>query len=415
MAPPASAQHCLTTPCGLAVEVHQNVASLAPFHAEWAELAARSPSATFFAGPDWAEAWFEHRMETRQAATLVMVRERGRLIALLPLSTQGLGPLRSASGLCAAAGAYTELLAVEPPGGRERLLAALWLGIDRLGLDTLTFDAVREGSALDALLAMRPGTLGTPHCAVEVTAHLREGTAAGGASLRKDLRRRRRRLAEEAGPVAYHVVQSESEIAPAVAALLALKLSWLDGKGLHARFLAGEETQRWLTDACARALRAGQLHLSTLTAGGRVIAAQLAFQSGSTLCAYIGAFDPAHKRYAAGKLHLEDHLNDIAARKLALDLMPPEDDYKLEWGELGACVRSSVTPLSARGRALAVVHSPNIRSAMKGLYMALPRGARAKTAATILAMAAAVRRTLMELAAPAWDLAPHLSQVATYT
>jgi CelD/BcsL family acetyltransferase involved in cellulose biosynthesis len=412
---PASAPQRLTAPCGLSVEVHQNVTTLAPLVAEWSELAARCPGATFFAGPDWAASWIAHRLAPRRAATLVIVRERGRLVALLPLSMQRLGPLRSASGLCAAAGAYTDFLADDTTVSSRRLLSALWLGIDRLGCDTLTFDAVRDGSVLDALLAMRPGTRGTAHRAVEVSAHLcGSAAAAGSSSLRKDLRRRRRRLAEEMGPIAYRVVQSESEIPHAIEALLALKLAWLDDKGLHARFLAGDETQRWLADTCTRALQAGQLHLSTLSAGGCILAAQLAFQSGKTLCAYIGAFDPAFKRYGAGKLHLEIHLADIAASGLVLDLMPPEDDYKLEWGAPGACVRSSVTPLSARGRALAFVHSPGLRTALKGLYLAMPRGARAKTAATVLAMAAAVRRTLMGLAAPVGEFTPHLSQVAAF-
>lgn len=357
-------------------------------------------------------------MAAGQRATLITLREdvpnAGRLLAMLPLSIQRLGPLRSASGMSAGAGVYTDLLADCTAVSPARLLAALWLGIEQLGADTLTFDAVRAGSLLDALLAMRPGTRSIPQRAVEVTAHLHGIAAANSASLRKDLRRRRRRLAEEIGPVTYHVVRSESEIAPAVAALLDLKLAWLDNKGLHARFLAGEDTKHWLNDACARALRTDRLHLSALTAGGRIVAAQLAFRSGRTLCAYIGAFDPACKRYAVGKLHLEDHLADIAAHGLVLDLMPPEDGYKLEWGLPGACVRSSVTPLSARGRALALLHNPNLRAAMKGLYMSMPRRARARTAATVLAMAAAVRRTFMGLAAPMGEFAPHLSQVAVF-
>ncbi len=357
-------------------------------------------------------------MTPGRAATLIMVREnlpgRDRLLALLALSMQRLGPLRAASGLSAGAGAYTDLLADDAAVAPSRLLSALWLGIEQLGADTLMFEAVREGSPLETLISMRPGTRSTPQRAVKVTAHLHASATANGASLRKDLRRRRRRLAEEIGPVAYHVVQSESDIAPAVTALLDLKLAWLENKGLHARFLAGEDTKHWLNDACARALRTDQLHLSALTAGGRIVAAQLAFRSGRKLCAYIGAFDPAYKRYGVGKLHLEDHLADIAARGLVLDLMPPEDADKLEWGSPGACVRSSVTPLSARGRALAFLHNPNLRAAMKGLYMSMPRRARARTAATVLAMAAAVRRTLMGLAAPMGEFGPHLSQVAVF-
>ncbi len=410
-----SALRKLTAPCGLSVEIHQNVATLDPFLAEWSELAARCPQATFFAGPDWAAAWMANRAGSHHAVALIIVRERGQLIALLPLATQRLGPLRSLSGLCAAAGAYTDFVADTIAVSRHRLLTALWLGIDHLRCDTVSFDAVREGSLLDALLAMRPGTRGAAHHAVEVTSHLDEGAGAASASLRKDLRRRRRRLAEEVGPACYRVVQSESEIPHAIAALLDLKLAWLDGKGLHARFLAGEETQRWLADACARALRTGQLHLSTLSAGDRIVAAQLAFQAGDTLCAYIGAFDPALKRYGIGKLHLQDHLSEIAERGLKLDLMPPEDDYKLEWGVPSVCVRSCVTPLSARGRALAYAQSPRVRSAMKGLYMAIPTKARAKTAACVLAVAAAVRRTLMGLAAPMGEIMPHLSQAVAFT
>lgn len=401
----------LTAPCGLGVEVHDNVATLAPFLAGWSELAGRCPAATFFAGPAWAAAWVEQRMSARQSVSLVMVYDGGRLVALLPLMSQRLGPLRSGSGLCSAASAYTDLLADTCAVSRPRLLAALWQGIDRLGFDTLTFDAVREGSMLEALLSMRASVQGTAHRSVEI--HSGNGQVAfGSAGLRKDLRRRRRRLAEDKGTVTYRVVQSEAEIAPVIEALLALKLSWLEDKGLHARFLAGEQTRDWLVSACTRALQAGQLHLSSLSAGGQIVAAQLAFQSGNMLCAYIGAFDPACKRYGAGKLHLEDHLAEITTRGLVLDLMPPEDEYKLEWGLPGACVRSYVTPLSARGRVLAFAQSPNVRSAMKGLYMAMPRGARARTAATVLAMAAAVRRTLMGLAAPLGDIAPHVAVFA---
>lgn len=384
---------------GLTVEVHQGPAALPAIEAEWRALEARVADADFFTSADWASAWHRHGLDGYEGMSFITVRRDEKLLALLPLTILRTGPARSGAIVGTGSGFYSDMLAdFGTTVGKKSILRALWSGIDQLGVDTISFEAVREGSRLDALLGERGTTVAGPvNPSVEVCLSgyptIDAYMATRSSNLRQNLRRRRRKLAST-GAVAYQVITDEKQIPDVIARIVALKLEWLSDKGLHGRFLARPNIVPWLTDLAVSASRSGRLHLSVLTVGDVIVAAQLGFQSNNRVTAYIGAFDQAYAAYAVGKLHLEDHLADLAATGTSLDLMPPDDDYKLEWGTPGPGIRTHVVALSPAGQVLALAQSPYLRATAKKLYLAIPKHARAETASVVAAAIASAKKII---------------------
>ncbi|MFV2035847.1 MAG: GNAT family N-acetyltransferase [Halocynthiibacter sp.] len=165
-----------------------------------------------------------------------------------------------------------------------------------------------------------------------------------------------------------------------------------DAHGLHGRYLARPGLDGWMADIMHRAERSGHLHMSVMSVGSRICAAQLAFQSKSKITGYFSAFDISLSRNAVGKLHLQDLITDIFEHNLVLDLMPPSDSYKCEWGVEATKVAAYTVPLTRWGAVVSQVYSVRTRSLAKAAYLRLPNGVRAGIAAGTLDVARKAKR-----------------------
>ena len=383
---------------GLRIDRIGDEDGFAALEADWRALEARAPHSEYFSSFDWAWCWWDHfgRAGT-SAPALVTARRSGRLVAVMPLAIVTAGPYSFAVMMGAGTGQYGDILVDRALTDRDALFAALWRGIAALGVDAIQADNVRGDSALAALLAPRRKWAGAAEPSYEVVTGDFAGFEAYMATRtgrqRKDLRRRRRRLAEE-GEARYEVVTGPEEIGDVAARAIALKREWLAERGLHGRFVGRPNVDAWMADVARRAHARGRLHLSVFRVGDRLVAAQVAFLSDTRLVAYFGAFDVAWSRLSVGKLHLEDHLAEMFPTGRTIDLLPPGDDYKIEWATPGVAARSYLVPLSLGGWIASVVHNPRQRARLKRAYLAVPRAWRARLAAGALALAAAVGRAV---------------------
>lgn len=389
---------------GLDIDVIADEAGFAALETEWRRLEAIAEACCVFTSFDWAFAWWSH-FGAGSGARLAVVTARhgGELVAVLPLQVRARGFYASAEPMGSGSGQYGGALIDTARVAFDDAFAALWAGARNAGIDSLLVDNVAFGSPLDAHLIARAAHAGSPIDSVQIDgsafADFDAYWAARSSNTRKGVRRRRRKL-EEAHAVTYERITDPRAFAGVIDELVQLKRGWLADRGLHGRLIARDGFAGWLTDLAHRMARQNRLHLSVERVDGRIAAGQIAFLKDGLLTGYLSAFDVTLSQFAIGKVHLQDILTEVVANDLVFDLMPPADDYKLEWAAPSMTVRSYRDPLTPLGRVVTAFHNPRLREAIKRLYMALPPGLRAAAGALVFSAPARLRTLISGGAEP---------------
>jgi CelD/BcsL family acetyltransferase involved in cellulose biosynthesis len=150
------------------------------------------------------------------------------------------------------------------------------------------------------------------------------------ASLRADLRRRRRR-AEELGSVRLEFV-GEEDLAPALETLVGLHALRWHARGERGALDAGNVIA-FHQEVADRFARRQWLRLCRLSIGERAAAVTYGFSVKRRAYFYIGGFDPAYARLGVGGLILHEIIRRAAAEGgQEFDFLRGEEDYKLRWG-----------------------------------------------------------------------------------
>ncbi len=349
----AAATAAARVPSAPSVSMAFGLDGVTALEAEWRALFETARPDNYFVSFDWCESWLES-FGTRAGVRPVTfgVRQNGRLVAILPLVMRRFGPLCSAHSVGAMSGQYSDLLIDRDESAWPDIFHVLWDGIVASGIDLLQFSNVRDDSPLAAFIGPRRSIQSDPLlCCSLDTARFADFAAymeTRSGSLKKNLRKRRRKL-ETIAPLAYEVVTDPAMIEDVANTIIRHKLDWLHDRGVHGRFLSRAGVATWLATVARRALAAGNLHLSLLRLGEKIISAQLAFISGNRFTAYLSSFDVAYGSYGIGRMQYASFMQDVFDRKLQIDLMPRHDEFKLEWVEHGVATRSM--PCPSRGAA----------------------------------------------------------------
>ena len=132
-----------------------------------------------------------------------------------------------------------------------------------------------------------------------------------GAKHRKELPRRRRRLAE-LGAVSHEVPTAEPDIAKAFEQFLELEArGWKGNRGTAA--MNSKARLAFFREAVTGMARDGKAHVDVLRVGDKVIATSIALRSGDTLFGWKMAYDEDYKKFSPGALLMLDLTNDALA------------------------------------------------------------------------------------------------------
>lgn len=306
---------------------------------EWEDLA-HSTGAPPWAFPGWFRAW-RGAFAPQQALTVVEARDGGRLA--------GVGAfLRRSRRLEAAANVHTPWwgLVGESPAARDALAA----GALEAGSPAVRFLQVQEGAddgealhrsarahgcrVLDTVVERAPFVRVEGDWRSYLDGHL-------GRHQTKELRRRRRRLAER------HTVEFEwlSPDRDEVDALVDEGLA-VEGSGWKRRtgtaVLSSPATASFYRELARFAAASGWLRLGFLRVDGRPGAFELALEKDGVVSLLKGGYDEALTRFGPGILLLHDLLEHAFARRVSeVDLLGGSDPYKLRWAD-GARARALV-------------------------------------------------------------------------
>lgn len=321
------------------------------------------------ADPNLASPYFDLRYllaagEIAPGAALAVLRRQGRVIGFLPIqrrrgTLQPLGaPLSDYHGLVAEPGAGIDLAAVIAALGARRFRFGGYLG---------------EAGGMEAAVT-RPAM--AANLAGGFEGYLEGRRSAGLGGFLKDKRRRLRRLGEEVGEVAFRLdAGSPAELD----FIFALKRDQMRRTGQHDVF-ACDWTRRLLQTLSADTDADFGLMVASLTAGGRLIAAEAGLLSGGVYHLWFPVYEPEFGRYSPGALLTLETMKALAERGVAhVDFGPGEEVYKSDWAEPWATAvegEVAASPLARGARAAtraALSPAPAFRRAVEDAQVRLDR------------------------------------------
>lgn len=294
-------------------------ATVGPLAADWDALADRLGGPPF-ARPGWITAWASAFAGGR--VEVIAARRDGRLAGVLPV-------VGATTGVRSAANAHTpsaDVLAEDVTVARA-LVAALYAGrpravtlgyLDRAGAGPVL---AREAAHAAGYRVAEREMLRAPYVDIdgEYEAYLRVRRRFAA-----DLRRRRRRLAEQ-GRVAFDTERGSFE------ELLALEAAgWKAARGTA--IAARPSTRRFYEEVTGWATARGSLRTLVLRLDGLPLAALLGLEESGVLHLLKGGFDPAYARFSPGQLALAETIERAFATGLRrVELGGGTEPYKLAW------------------------------------------------------------------------------------
>ena len=333
---------------------------------EWNAAAAADPAPNVYLTWEWVHTWWTH-FGAGHDLHLIVVRDSEGIVAIAPFQRSRLGVGRVATRVLQRvspdAGDYGGIVLVRRHGEAvelifndlEQVLRDRWVDvvvISRLSEDDPFLSSLREA------LARRSGSLAVSEMYLGgacLFTDVRDGFDLAALAKRHRIPRRLRRLSEEQGSIdfTYH---SGDDLEEGLSRLLQLHARrWADRASEMRGMLADPAREAFLLDA-VRALD-GQdwVRLLTLTAGGRLVAAELDFEYRRRLFMFKGAFEPDYGSYGPGQLLFHRVIEDGVASGLdVVDWGRGDQPYKRRWanGERRQVAVTMTTPsLAGRLRA----------------------------------------------------------------
>ncbi|HEX8075666.1 MAG TPA: GNAT family N-acetyltransferase [Thermoleophilaceae bacterium] len=293
---------------------------------EWGELADRTHAPPFL-HPGWIASWTDAFADGR-LSVLAMRREE-RLVGIVPF-------VQRATGTVSPTNWHTPLFGLLAEDGRARgeladkLMAHTRHRLDLSFLETQSADldachqaAERSGYRTNVRTIQR-----SPY--VEIDGDWDAYVAGVGGKIRRELRRRRRKL-EATGHVSVEFAQPRREVAGLVAEGLEVEGSgWKSDRGTA--IASRPETRRFYTEVATWAASRGWLLLAFLRVGGRVAAFDLCLEHDGRVYVLKGGYDPAYRAFAPRTILLHASLERAFARTMrSYEFLGTDEDYKLRW------------------------------------------------------------------------------------
>jgi CelD/BcsL family acetyltransferase involved in cellulose biosynthesis len=371
------------------VEVVATTAALDALGPDWLRLQERAGPQSVFQSFGQIRVWARHFLTADHSSTrlhVVVVREDGRAVLILPLVLSGRRPLRIARLAGDPIGQYADLL-LDPAYDGAAAFAAALASVKREGADVLVLRRVRSDSHLARLAAehFRPGTghNAAPYADLTPYASYDDYLQSLSKNMRKGLRNRRHHL-EKAGNVRFELLQGGADGRRAVAEAFSLKRRWMIQRGAVSTAFLDPATKECLLDLAEDATGAGTV-VMRLMVGDEVAAIRLGFEFLGTYFAYMSAYDETFAHLAPGKMLMDFYASRFKERGIGrIDMLPPVDRHKTDWCRLQTEVADYNVPLTRTGRAYAGVYQERFRPALRSAWGALPDGVRSLAAALLV-------------------------------
>lgn len=333
-------------------------ADLVGLRKDWDSLADRCPGGYLSQSWRWAAAAWHTVAEPRgHKLHIVVLRNEGRLVAVLPLVSFRTRNLQVVRPLGSESSEYSSPL-VEPGPNASDCMARIFKEAARFG-DILSLPHVRRDEAFAEFVsryrfrAHEDNLLSTPWLDRRDYREWPEYLASLSTSHLAGLRRKHRRLGEQ-GSLSFDVERSpipEAEIDM----VLSLKQRWMDRNQVDNPWIATPEYRAFLLAVTSGSVDRDGLTLFTLRLDGRLVAVQLNAVDAKRVEFLIGAFDEQWGRYSPGEILMQACLCWAFENGLDFDFRIGSEPYKFNWARRDTITSDWRVALSARGFAAVTV------------------------------------------------------------
>ena len=303
---------------------------LAALEPEWREILPRCSYAPVFLSPTWLRTWWNEFGANREMV-LLSVRDDQRLVGVVPLMREGARlSFAGDTEVC-------DYMDFPCTSGREtELLSALFHSLGEEPWEEIALWALREDSASLAALPSVAAEFGhtfakeeedvCPQIALDGDFEAYVSTL--DKKDRHELRRKLRKL-PQAGEVELEVLESPTDVEPAIDDFL-----WMLRESRHdkAEFMTPQMEsffRRLVLNLAGESL----IEMIFLKLGGKRTAAVLCFRGESETLLYNSGYDPAYSGYSVGLLSKALALQRaIEAGQKRFDFLRGHERYKYELG-----------------------------------------------------------------------------------
>lgn len=318
----------------------ESMHELRAMRAEWDDLLRRSPNGDLFGTFDWLEPWWVSFSERGEAPAIIVVHERDRLVAALPLlRPKRSGPNRRLVSPFNFYSGRTDLYAdPSAPHGTRALLDHLRVLAD--SWDVLELDWVPDSSPfyqhlahadLDGLAVYAVKTAASPY--LELSAH-DSFESYYKKTFSSETRRRDRVSLKEASEkpgFRLETVTDRRALRDALETAMGLEiLGWKGGQ--QSSMKQDPRVHSFVHEVADRLAVRGDTSLTLLHVNHRPVAFVLGFVHRNIYYYYKTSFDPELTELRPGRIVTNHALQEAFARKLSrFDFLGADDDYKLRY------------------------------------------------------------------------------------
>ncbi len=340
-------------PSSLSVEEISDRAAIAALAPEWERLRAE----VGVPGPFFGPTWFAITASAIARDPRILIAHRGgRLVGVLPLMLEQ----RKLAGLPARvlrslsddhSQRFDALLSPAEP---DAVASLFWRHLQSLrGWDVLELRELLPDAAAHRIVRAAEGHLTAEWPAMRSPyLHISDGEP-GDAKFRANLRRRKKKLEKDIGPVVLERVDAHAELEAALQEGFALEAAgW---KGERGTAIVCDEGLRRRYSQIAHAYAARrELSIYFLRAGDRRVAFHFGLVDGNTYFLFKPGFDPGLAQYGLGHLLVDEVIRDLRSRSIReLDFLGDDMPWKRDWtDQLRPHSWRYVFSRSAYGRAL---------------------------------------------------------------
>ena len=384
----ATAGHVAGSRLAAGVAVISDRAAFDALLPEWQDLERTAASTTLFQSSAWCRAVYDHHERTGRTfdPIVLTLRERGKLLALLPLQRVTFGMARIVTGFGEPYQQYTEV--VVAPDAPEDAAARLVEAVCRLpSCDGVSLLKVRDDSPLARLFreknAIRSNEDAAPFVDLRPYGDFKSFRATLNAKTRKNMRNVRNRVARMGG-LGHQVVTGNTEVQELVARAHCGRERWLEEQGLTSRAFR-DPTFGSFAAYVASPESGLKVMAMSLTIDGMPVADQWGFVFNDRYYAYVATWQPEFEEASPGKLHLEEVIRACHERGLhVVDLLMPAARYKFTWTNQAVALADYALPLSLAAHVQLSLWSGKLRPWLKRTALRLPAGLRSRVANVLL-------------------------------
>lgn len=369
----------------LTVDVIAADKDIVALESDWRRLEALCPNTVLFQSYDWCNNHLLFSRSIKQGdeqfrPLVICVREKGRLVGLLPLCMQTKNRMQILTGFSEPFQQYTEILlekGVDFKLVRKALMSALKL----TGADYFHFGQVRQEGQLAKLLdgaVPQSGELdGAPYVALKDFADHETYLKTIRSKTRKNLRNARNRL-ERDGEVTHRLSRKGALMEEVVDRTFAGREAWLERMGITSRAFRDDDFKAFLDRFSNPATAKGVDTVAmSLKQGDKPVSDQWGFVYRGRYYAFMATWNPEFEAVSPGRVHLGEVIKTCFEEGFeTADFMIPASSYKLTWTDHVAPVSDYVLALSKRGKVYTGLWLNLIRPLSKRIFFKLPAGVR---------------------------------------